>query len=58
MYQNIMGIYKLIANINYIELNDSKDELITRYQQAYENEEVPEQKKDSFISKYDNSLNQ
>ena len=52
------GDLQINSNYNYIELNDSKDELITRYQQAYKNEEVPEQKKDSFISKYDISLNQ
>ena len=52
------GDLQINSKYNYIELKDNKDELITRYQQAYENEEVPEQKKDSFISKYDNSLNQ
>ena len=34
----------------------STNAIVKKYQKAYKNQEVPEQKKDNFTSKYDISL--
>ena len=44
---------KVLFAVSNEEISES---IVKKYQKAYKNQEVPEQKKDNFTSKYDISL--